>query len=85
MSTKTKSVKKKQRQQKSNYIRNQDNKSKMKTAIKNLLDSKSKDKAEPLYRNAVSIIDSLVTKNILKRNTAARRKSALTHYLNSLD
>ena len=34
MSTKTKSVKKKQRQQKSNYIRNQDNKSKMKTFIK---------------------------------------------------
>ncbi len=84
MTTRTKSVKKKQRQETSNYKRNQEYKSKMKSAISNVLKSKSKDEAETLYRKAISIIDGLESKNIVHRNTAARRKSALTKYLNSL-
>ena len=84
MTTRTKSVKKKQRQQTANYERNQEYKSKMKTAISNVLSAKNKDEAEVLYRNAISIIDGLESKNIVHKNTAARRKSALTKYLNSL-
>ena len=84
MTTRTKSVKKKQRQESANYERNQEYKSKMKTAISNVLSAKNKDEAEVLYRNAISIIDGLESKNIVHKNTAARRKSALTKYLNSL-
>ena len=84
MTTRTKSVKKKQRQESANYKRNQEYKSKMKTAISNVLSAKNKDEAEVLYRNAISIIDGLESKNIVHSNTAARRKSALTKYLNSL-
>ena len=84
MTTRTKSVKKKQRQQTANYERNQEYKSKMKTAISNVLSATNKNDAEVLYRNAISIIDGLESKNIVHGNTAARRKSALTKYLNSL-
>ena len=82
--TRTKSVKKRQRQQTANYKRNQERKSQMKSAVSKVLNSKSKDEAEILYRKAISIIDGLESKNIVHKNTAARRKSALTKYLNSL-
>ncbi len=84
MSTRTKSVRKRQRQQSVNYKRNQNYKSKMRSAIKKVLASTDKTEAEALYREAISVIDSLESKNILHKNTAARRKSALTNHVNSL-
>ena len=48
MTTRTKSVKKKQRQQTANYERNQEYKSKMKTAISNVLSATNKNDAETL-------------------------------------
>ena len=84
MSTRTKSVKKRQRQQATNYDRNQQYKSKMRSSIKKVLASTDKTEAEMLYREAVSVIDSLESKKILHKNTAARRKSALTNHVNSL-
>ncbi len=83
MSTRTKSVKKRQRQQTANYDRNQQYKSKMRSRIKKVLASTDKTEAEMLYREAVSVIDSLESKKILHKNTAARRKSALTNHVNS--
>ena len=84
MSTRTKSVQKRQRQQEANYDRNQHYKSKMKSAIKNVLSSTDKAEADILCQKAVSVIDNLVSKKILHKNTAARRKSALTNHVNAL-
>jgi len=56
----------------------------MRSAIKKVLASTDKTEAEALYREAISVIDSLESKNILHKNTAARRKSALTNHVNSL-
>jgi|TARA_Y100000310_G_scaffold78655_1_gene75309 ribosomal protein S20 len=56
----------------------------MRTAVKKVMNASKKDEAEPLYREAVSIIDSLVSKKALKKNTAARRKSSITRHFNSL-
>ena len=84
MSTRTKSVKKRQRQQAAHYDRNQQYRSKMRSSIKKVLASTDKTEAEMLYREAVSVIDSLKSKKILHKNTAARRKSALTNHVNSL-
>ena len=84
MSTRTKSVKKRQRKEIANYDRNQQYKSKMRSSIKKVLASTDKTEAEMLYREAVSVIDSLESKKILHKNTAARRKSALTNHVNSL-
>ena len=84
MSTRTKSVKKRQRKEIANYDRNQQYKSKMRSAIKKVLASTEKTEAEMLLREAVSVIDSLESKKILHKNTAARRKSALTNHVNNL-
>jgi small subunit ribosomal protein S20 len=56
----------------------------MKSAVKKVLSSTDKNEVETLYREAISIIDSLASKKILHKKTAARRKSALTKYVNSL-
>jgi small subunit ribosomal protein S20 len=56
----------------------------MRTAIKNVLVSTDFSKAETPYRKAVSVIDKMVSKGHLKKNTAARRKSQITRHLNSL-
>ena len=53
-------------------------------AIKNVLETTDFSKAENPYKKAVSVIDKMVSKGHLKKNTAARRKSQITRHLNSL-
>jgi len=56
----------------------------MRTAIKKVLTTSKKDEAEVLYKNAISILDRLVSKGIIHKNTASRRKSQISRYYNSL-
>ena len=84
MAIKSKSILKRQRQQERHYHRNQHYKSQMKTAIKKVLSATKKDEAESLYKEAISLIDRLVSKGITHKNTAARQKSKISHHLNSL-
>ncbi len=80
----TKSVLKSQRQEQVNYLRNFRRKSQMKSAIKKVMAAKSKADAETFYDDAISIIDKLSNKGVIHKNTASRRKSQITRYLNSL-
>ena len=60
-------------------------KSALRTSVKNAfvaIDTNSADKAEAV-RLAVKKIDTAVSKGILHKNTAARRKSALAKKLNA--
>ena len=41
--------------------------------------------AEAAYRIAVKTVDRAATKGLIHKNKAARRKSALTHKLNSVE
>ena len=84
MPDRSKSVLKRQRQEGKHYQRNKHQKSRMKTAVRKVISATNRDEAEPLYRNAVSLIDRLAGKGIIHRNTAARRKSAINRHLNSL-
>ncbi len=84
MEGKSQSVLKRQRQEPRRTMRNQRLKSEMRTAVKKVMSASKKDAAEPIYREAVSLIDSLVSKKVLRKNTAARRKSAITQHFNSL-
>lgn len=58
--------------------------SKLRNAVKNVLTSSKQDEAEKLYIEAVSVIDKAAGKGLIKKNTAARRKSRITRHLNSL-
>ncbi|NBC65278.1 MAG: 30S ribosomal protein S20, partial [Bacteroidetes bacterium] len=58
--------------------------SKMRTLIKKVLDSKDKEQAEKHLKEAVSLIDRLAVKNVIHPNRAARKKSQLTTHVNNL-
>lgn len=58
--------------------------SSMRSAIKKVLQSTDIKEAEGLYRQAVKALDKMVSRNQLHKNTAARRKSQITRYINSL-
>ena len=75
---------KRERQDKSRRDKDIADMSKLRSAVKNVLTSSKQDEAEKLYKKAVSIIDKAAGKGLIKKNTAARRKSRITHHLNSL-
>ena len=58
--------------------------SKLKTAIKKVTSATDHEKLEVDYRAAVKKIDKAASKGLIKKNTAARRKSRITRHLNSL-
>ena len=57
------------------YEKNKANKSVLKTTIK---------KFEAAHKAAVKAVDQAVTKGILHKNTAARKKSSMTLHLNKM-
>lgn len=62
-------------------------KSAMKTSVKKYkaaVDAGNKDLAEKTYADAVAMVNRAVTKGILHKNNAARKKSQFTKLLNGL-
>ena len=69
------------------YEKNKADKSEMKTVIKKYeaaLEAGDRAAAEVAYKAAVVTVDKAVTKGILHKNTAARKKSSMTLRLNKL-
>ena len=67
--------------------RNKSVKSEVKTEIKkflNLVESGDKKAATAIFPHTCSVIDSAVSKGILKKNTAANKKSGLAKKLNAM-
>lgn len=58
--------------------------SKVKTLVKNVLESKEKESAELKLKDAVSYLDRVSGKGRIHKNNAARKKSQLTKFVNSL-
>ena len=75
---------KRERQDKKRRARNLDSMSRLRTGIKKVLSSSTKKEAELVYKDAVKIIDKAVSRNLIHKNTGARRKSQITRFLNSL-
>ena len=75
---------KRERQDKKRRASNIAQMSKLKTAIKKVVSATNHEKAEVDYRVAVKQIDKAASKGLIKKNTAARRKSRITRHLNSL-
>ena len=69
------------------YEKNKADKSEMKTVIKKYeaaLAAGERVAAEAAYKDAIIIVDKAVSKGILHKNTAARKKSSMTLQLNKL-
>ena len=69
------------------YEKNKADKSALKTAVKKFeaaVVNGEKAAAEVAHKNAIQAVDKAVTKGILHKNTAARKKSSMTLQLNKL-
>ncbi len=76
----TKSAEKAARQAEKHRARNVALRSRMRTAVRNVtsaIAAANKQTAEATYKEAVPVIDTLVNKQIIHRNKAARHKSRL--------
>ena len=82
-----KSAKKRVLVSKAHAERNKMYKSELKTIVKKFdaaYAGGNRDEANSAYKVAVKTIDQAVTKGILHKNTAARKKSSITLKLNSM-
>jgi len=79
-----KSAEKRLRQNAKRREHNKSRRSKMRTLIKNVLQSADKTEAEKNLNKAVSFIDRLSAKRIIHPNNAARKKARLTKHVNNL-
>ena len=84
---KSKTPAKRALQAEKNRQRNAMQKSKLKTALKKyqaLIAADNKEAAAESLPQVISLIDKCVTKGLMHKNTAARRKSALARQYNQL-
>lgn len=80
-----KSAKKRLRQSRKRREHNKDVKSSIRTVTKKLLQTETADEAETLFRRASALLDRASRRGIVSENAAARRKSRLSRYVNSLE
>jgi small subunit ribosomal protein S20 len=81
------SAEKSDRQGEKRRLRNKMIKSRAKTLVKDFVELVGEKKAEDARRKLAevsSFLDKAVTKGIIHRNTAARKKSRMNHLLGSL-
>lgn len=82
-----KSTKKRMRQNVKRREINRASRSRLRTQIKKLrsaLDDSNKKQSQAELQPTISLIDKMVSKKILHKNTAARYKSRLTKHLNGI-
>ena len=78
---------KRARQTEKRTARNRANRSRLRTALRDLREALAKDDkpaAEQVYRQTVSALDKAIQKGVLHENTAGRYKSRLAARLNAL-
>ncbi|MFQ5453925.1 MAG: 30S ribosomal protein S20 [Fidelibacterota bacterium] len=75
---------KRERQDKKRRLQNVAEMSKLRSAVSNMMKTSTLEDAQKLYNNAVSTIDKAVGKGLIKKNTAARRKSRISRHLKTL-
>ena len=83
----TKSAEKAARQAEKHRTRNIALRSRMRTAVRSVtaaIASGSRETAQATYRAAMPVIDTLVNKQIIHRNKAARHKSRLSAQIRAL-
>lgn len=79
------SSKKRLRQAERARIRNRSTRSALRTSIKKMLATNSKEEAEALVNRTQSIIDKTAQKGVIHRNAAARYKSRIRHHVAALE
>ncbi|MBN1242593.1 MAG: 30S ribosomal protein S20 [Spirochaetales bacterium] len=87
MATKQSSAEKRMKQDEKRRLRNKKAKSSIRTAARKVVEAvhaKDSDAAANALRDTLKQLDTAAGKGILKKNTAARKKSRLQKFFNSL-
>jgi len=79
-----KSAQKRARQTPKKTEYNRHYKANIRTALKKVLASKSKENAETELKKAIALLDKGAVKGIIHRNNAANKKSRLTRHVNKI-
>ena len=83
MSAKGSELKRVRQSRKANEYNNH-YKSMMKSSIKKVLGSTTKEEGQPLKDQAFKVIDKVASKGIIHKNKAANQKSRITKHINTL-
>jgi|TARA_B110000196_G_scaffold205200_1_gene175863 small subunit ribosomal protein S20 len=83
MSAKGSALKRVRQSRKANEYNNH-YKSVMKTSIKKVLTSSTKEEGQPLKDQAFKVIDRVASKGIIHKNKASNQKSRISKHLNTL-
>ena len=65
-------------------LRNRTAKSRLYTMVKKVQTAPSKEEAETALKKAISVIDTTACKGIIKKETAARKKSRLCKFVSRI-
>lgn len=76
-----KSAKKAMRQARSRTVRNKDQRSALRTAVKRVRGADTGDAATKAYAAAVQLLDRAARKGLIHKNNAARHKSRLAAFV----
>ena len=79
-----KSAVKRVRQNEKRRQRNQSQRSRMKTLIKNAMETTEKEEAQEAFKEASSYLDKMASKGLVHENFAARKKSKIANHVNNL-
>ncbi|HQU71042.1 MAG TPA: 30S ribosomal protein S20 [Calditrichia bacterium] len=79
-----KSAKKRIQLAEQNRLRNRFYKAQMRTVLRKVREATTKEDGQKALTKAYSVLDKLVSKGIMRKNTAANKKSGLTRMVNSL-
>ena len=79
------SSKKRMRQAERARLRNKSTRSSLRTSIKKILATNSREEAEALINRTQSIIDKTAQKGVIHRNAAARYKSRMRRHVAALE
>lgn len=79
------SSKKRMRQAEKARLRNKGTRSSLRTSLKKILETNSKEEAEALINRTQSIIDKTAQKGVIHRNAAARYKSRVRRHVADLE
>ncbi len=83
-----KSAIKKMRQDEVRRIRNKGYRTRFRNVVKKVeaaINGRDKETAQQAFQEAVSVIDTIASKGIIHKNTAARKKSRLAKRINALN
>jgi len=80
-----KSVEKRDRASKKANKVNRMNRSRIKTAVRGVLEAKDKESASSALQTAVSVLDKSVKTGLIHQNKASNQKSRLSKFVNKIE